>query len=441
MCFTDEDLKTIQERINAKTIQLSNGCHRWEGSFSRLNGHSYYYVCHKGKRVYVPRFNYIQKHGESYGNRNIRVKKICKGDLCVNPDHHSDKRPEALEETWKRILKHTVTEGDRDCIIFTGSLGCSSIDGVTYRAHIISFMINKNNGESIIRKDSDGNTIVVRHTCPTKFCINPDHLELGTSFQNNFDDKIRDGTICRGEKNHACKITEYLAKKIKLSKFEKWEEGYKTQKERANHFNVSKSIIRDIDICATWAHLPDRYGKSRESSDRRIKVRARRKKANERIWSTEDYENFITKIKTMVEYTNDYKKDINIKGFCWNWKGHLNNDGYGLTDFLGKTIFTHVGACESRYERRKMKQENEITRHLCGNRSCCNPEHVEFGTQYQNNIDTLKHRSNKRLKFEDQDIIDIRNSSDTNVELAKKHRCSPYSISRIKNLKSWKHVV
>jgi len=84
--------------------------------------------------------------------------------------------------------------------------------------------------------------------------------------------------------------------------------------------------------------------------------------------------------------------------------------------------------------------EGEVTRHLCGNRICCNPEHLKFGTQYENNMDTLKHRSNKRLRFEENDIKNIRKSSETNATLAKEYGTTHASISLIKHRKRWKHI-
>ena len=59
---------------------------------------------------------------------------------------------------------------------------------------------------------------------------------------------------------------------------------------------------------------------------------------------------------------------------CWEWTGSLNNKGYGQVGHGGKTSSTHrvaytllVGAIP----------DGLHIDHLCRNRSCCNPDHLE----------------------------------------------------------------
>lgn len=439
MVFTDDDLKTIQERIHSKTVQLLNGCHKWEGSFNSKDGR-YPLVYHKRKAVSVVLFNYRVKHGVIVPRVKKRIfndERICNDDKCVNPDHYIDDFSSTTTETWQRILKITTKVGD--CIIWNISnnrSGTGAFRGVTYEGHRLSFMLNKNNGEPIPKRDSDGNPLVIRHTCTTKFCVNPDHLELGTMAQNMFEDRIRDGTINRGEKHHASKITEELAQEIKLSRFDKWEEGYKSQTKRAAHFDVSKYTVNSIDSGEAWGYLPDKNGET--GSDRRIKARAWRIKAKEKTWSKQDYENVMKKIKKNVIYNNDNKKDLSVEGFCWEWQKFIHPRGYGVISFLGLNKRVHICACEAKYGRHRI--EGELTRHLCGNTLCCNPQHLVFGTPYENNMDTLKHRSNKRLRFEVQDIINIRKSSETSVALAEKYGTTSRYIKKILSRGTWKHI-
>ena len=44
------------------------------------------------------------------------------------------------------------------------------------------------------------------------------------------------------------------------------------------------------------------------------------------------------------------------------------------------------------------------------------------------------------MRFEEKDIIDIRNSSETNVALAEKYGAHVVHISSIKRRKIWKHI-
>ena len=66
------------------------------------------------------------------------------------------------------------------------------------------------------------------------------HLSVGTA-KENAADKIRDGTILRGSKVKRAKITEEIAKQIKVS------EGHGTNKQRSRQFNVSFAMVKDID--------------------------------------------------------------------------------------------------------------------------------------------------------------------------------------------------
>lgn len=91
---------------------------------------------------------------------------------------------------------------------------------------------------------------VVRHKCGAghEFCVNPDHLEIGTYSENALD-RIRDNTMPLGQDHYNAKIDNETAKAIKDSR------GEGTPKERALRFNVSRAIISNIDLGLTWKHI------------------------------------------------------------------------------------------------------------------------------------------------------------------------------------------
>ena len=119
----------------------------------------------------------------------------------------------------------------------------SSLHGVKMLAHRLSFLLFNNNGATLPEDK------IVRHKCRFKHCVNPACLELGTPTDNNMGDKLRDGTLGRGESNPNAKIDEETARAIKESK------GQGTIRERAQLFEVSPYIVTNIDCCKRWKHL------------------------------------------------------------------------------------------------------------------------------------------------------------------------------------------
>ena len=81
------------------------------------------------------------------------------------------------------------------------------------------------------------------------------------------------------------------------------------------------------------------------------------------------FENFINKI---------YVDPINE---CWIWVGAKNDDGYGRFWNGERLIFSHRYAYE--YYRSKIPKDLTVD-HLCRNRICCNPKHLELVTRKEN---------------------------------------------------------
>ena len=66
---------------------------------------------------------------------------------------------------------------------------------------------------------------------------------------------------------------------------------------------------------------------------------------------------------------------------CWPWLGALSRDGYGQLRLGGKTVYAHHVACELVG---KTVPDGWVRDHLCRNRSCANPGHIEAVTFAEN---------------------------------------------------------
>lgn len=66
---------------------------------------------------------------------------------------------------------------------------------------------------------------------------------------------------------------------------------------------------------------------------------------------------------------------------CWLWKGSLSRDGYGLSSITGNTVRAHRLAFE--WAKGVIPKGMTID-HLCRNRACVNPDHLEIVTNRDN---------------------------------------------------------
>jgi hypothetical protein len=66
---------------------------------------------------------------------------------------------------------------------------------------------------------------------------------------------------------------------------------------------------------------------------------------------------------------------------CWNWTGALTKDGYGTVTVDGRTQYAHRVAYEME---RGQIPAGLVMDHLCRNRRCVNPDHLEPVTNRTN---------------------------------------------------------
>jgi hypothetical protein len=143
------------------------------------------------------------------------------------------------ESTFERFMSYVIKTDD-----------CWLWDGYTNKYGYATFRIEKErfNSHRLMYLHCYGaipDGCVVRHTCRNG-CVNPDHLELGTQYEN-MADKLRDNTLIRGQSHYNSKLSELQVKEIKNSKL--------SLSKLAKQFGVAKSTINDIQLGRTWAWL------------------------------------------------------------------------------------------------------------------------------------------------------------------------------------------
>lgn len=139
--------------------------------------------------------------------------------------------------------KVRVEAGSTDCWPYAGTIGDNgygrfSLNGVHIAAHRFSYTLFHG-------PIAEG--LVVRHRCDNPICVNPWHLETGTSQDNVRDRVIRDRSS-RGERNGRTKLTAEQVLDI-------FHDRFSSQMDLGKRYGVDASTIRNIRIGRCWSHV------------------------------------------------------------------------------------------------------------------------------------------------------------------------------------------
>lgn len=129
---------------------------------------------------------------------------------------------------------------------------------------------------------------------------------------------------------------------------------------------------------------------------------------------------------------------------CWEWESCITNAGYPSFGIGQDKFYAH----RLMYCQHYGKDPGDLhVLHNCDNPKCMNPNHLFLGTDADNQAD--KQEKGRDFKSDDtycsasltsEQIVAIRESTDTNIDLANKYGMSDGSISLIKSGKTYVSV-
>lgn len=90
------------------------------------------------------------------------------------------------------------------------------------------------------------------------------------------------------------------------------------------------------------------------------------------------------------------KVGIGMPDECWNWLASKQQFGYGVFWLSPRRLGAH---CVSYIDCNGPIPDGMLVRHRCDNPSCCNPLHLEVGTQKQNLRDAVDRGRLDRGKY------------------------------------------
>lgn len=397
--YTEENIKLILDKIKLNTID-DNGCKIWTGRKQKEKNIAFLYI--NKYIVYPNQFLWNYHNPENKQNKQYQnVIRTCGNKLCLKVDHlklvPKLKGKQSKEEIWNRLVKNS-TRTEYGCLEWNNEYKGryyinTEVNSIPCFLHQASYWIHNNELETVndIPKINEfGVRLVIRHLCNNNKCFEPTHLKLGTQFENDYDDKLENGTLQYGEKHYNVSITEEVARKIKASKFPRNDPRYKSKKERAKEYGTTVNVVADMDCEKSWSHIIlDTTQNNKVDDRRRVNARGSRKIAKNRIWTDEMFETARQKLSSKIKISDTIRTPF-VNTPCHMWLGSISQ-GYGHMTIFGKDMRTHVLAGEINIKQHR--PSGLIARHLCGNKECCNPEHIKFGTLEENSADTKLHKS------------------------------------------------
>jgi hypothetical protein len=139
------------------------------------------------------------------------------------------------------------------------------------------------------------------------------------------------------------------------------------------------------------------------------------------------------------------KVDKRSDNECWLWLGALDKDGYGQIwdGYAGKMKRSHKVSAQIHHG----DSDGRIVMHSCDNPSCCNPNHLSYGTNADNVADKMKKSRQAKgerqghSKLTEAQVSDIRNrAAEGYRKLCDEFKLAPSTVYRIWHRQAWQHI-
>lgn len=140
---------------------------------------------------------------------------------------------------------------------------------------------------------------------------------------------------------------------------------------------------------------------------------------------------------------NHFISYIETSSTCWEWKGYLDRQKYGIIKIATRTYKAHR---LSYMIFNGPIYAHQIVRHTCDNPSCVNPKHLVKGTEADNSIDCVKRNRHPKMILNEEAVkvikwmLKYKYKKGLIKKLAELHKVNIKTISDINCNKRWNWV-
>jgi len=125
---------------------------------------------------------------------------------------------------------------------------------------------------------------------------------------------------------------------------------------------------------------------------------------------------------------NRFWNKVDKMGCCWYWVAVLSGNGYGQFWLNGKMKLAHILSYEDKFG--KTPDGLELN-HICRNRKCCNPDHLEAITHSENiqkgiSVNRNKTHCPQGHEYNEENTYIRSNRNHRECRICKRIQCSQY---------------